>query len=60
MSMLHVHVYVHVHICRNAGLSGIQSVRYRTEKKLLMPEQVQYRTKIWDAGVSFLVANAQL
>jgi hypothetical protein len=27
-----VHVRVHVYKCQNAGLSGIRSVRYRTEK----------------------------
>ncbi len=33
MSMLHVHVDVQVHIHRNAGLSSVQSARYRNEKK---------------------------
>jgi hypothetical protein len=64
--MLHVHVYVHVHICRNAGLSGIQLVRYRTEKtndagtgpvryRTKVTQSgiflVRYRTKIWNAGM---------
>jgi hypothetical protein len=52
--MLHVHVNVHVHIYRNAGPSGIQSVRYQTEKKLTTPEQVWYRTKLTQSGI-FLV-----
>ena len=50
--MLHVHV--HIHVCRNARLSGIQLVRYWTEKKLTMPEQVRYRTKVTQSGI-FLV-----
>ncbi len=31
-AMLHVHVNVHEQIYRNAGLSGIWLVRYRTEE----------------------------
>jgi hypothetical protein len=72
--MLQVHVNIPVHIYRNAGLSGIWSVRYRTEKKLAMPKQVRYWTKltqsgifvvqywteIWDAGISFLVVDADV
>jgi hypothetical protein len=48
--------FTHMEKCQNAGLSGIQSVRYRTEKKLTMLTQsgiilVWYRTKIRDAGM---------
>jgi hypothetical protein len=64
-----VHLCVRVYKCRNAGLSGIQSVRYRTEKKLTRlgivqywtkPRQtgnflVQYRTEIINAGMPMLV-----
>jgi hypothetical protein len=57
---VHVHVRVRVCVCvrvykcRNAGLSGIRSVRYRTEKKLTMPGIVRYRTKPRQSGI-FLV-----
>ncbi len=77
---IHIHIgtciYIHllicistntVHKCRNAGLSGIRSVRYRNEK-ITMLEQVwcrtkpspsgiflvRYRTKMIDAGMSML------
>ncbi len=68
-----VRVRVRVYKCRSAGLSGIRSVRYRTEKTNNagngpVPDQtkavrhflVWYRTEIIDAGVSFLDADAQL
>jgi hypothetical protein len=54
MLMMHFHVNVYVHIYRNAGLSEIRPVRYRAEKKLTMPEQVWYRTKLTQSGI-FLV-----
>jgi hypothetical protein len=50
--MVLVHLYVHG--AWNAGLSGIRTVRYRTEKKITMPEQVRYRTKLTQSGI-FLV-----
>jgi hypothetical protein len=70
VSMLHVHVYVHVHI------GEMPDCPVMDRKKLTMPEQVRYwtkltqsgiflvryRTTIWDAdaGVSFLDADTQL
>jgi hypothetical protein len=53
MFMLHIHIFVYMYIykCRNAGLSGIQSVWYRNEKKLTMPEQVRYWTKPTQSGI---------
>ncbi len=69
MSILHVHVHVacscqcfmsmsmsiDIYIeCRNAGLSGIPSVRYRTKKKLTTRKLVRYRTKLTQSGI-FLV-----
>ncbi len=64
----HVHVHVHVRVrvykCQNAGLSGIRSVWYRTEKtndarnspvpdlaKAVRHFLVWYRTEIIDAGM---------
>ncbi len=57
-------VRVRVYKCQNAGLSGIRSVRYRTEKtndagNSPVPDQakasgiflVRYRTEIIDAGM---------
>jgi hypothetical protein len=59
-----VHVRVHVYKCRNVGLSGIRSVRYRNEKTNdavngPVPDQVKavrhflvrYRTEKIDAGI---------
>ncbi len=59
-----VHVSVRVYKCRNAGLSGIRSVRYQTEKtnnagnspvpdlaKAVRHFLVRYRTEIIDAGM---------
>jgi hypothetical protein len=40
--------------CRNALLSRIQSVWYRSEKKLTMPELVRYRTKLMQSGIFFI------
>jgi hypothetical protein len=51
MSMLHVHVYVHAHICSNAGVLDCLVPDW---KKLTMPEQVRYRTKLTQSGI-FLV-----
>jgi hypothetical protein len=57
MSMLHVHVNA---ACpcqcpytynNNAGISGIRSVRFRTEKKIMIPKQVWYRTKLTQSGI---------
>jgi hypothetical protein len=50
---VHVRVRVRVYKCRNAGLSGIRSVRYRNEK-LTMPGMVRYRTKPRQSSI-FLV-----
>jgi hypothetical protein len=57
MSMLHVHVNVqgHVYKCQNSGLSSIRSVRYRNDKKLMIPKELQYRTKLTQSGVFFIV-----
>jgi hypothetical protein len=49
--------------CRNAGLSGIQSVRYRNEKKTndagtrTVPDLPECRCRNANAGVSFLIAD---
>ncbi len=53
MSMLYVHVNVHVHIYRNAEMPDrpASSQSGTRLKKLTMPEQVQYQTKIRDAGM---------
>jgi hypothetical protein len=53
---LYLYVHVHVHICRNAGMldcpaSGQSGTGL---KKLTMPEQVRYRTKLTQSGI-FLV-----
>ncbi len=37
--------------CRNAGLSGIRTVRYRNKKKITMPGQVWYWTKPRQSGI---------
>ncbi len=55
MSMLHVHAYVHVHV----EMPECQTVRHPVSsvldwKKLTMPEQVRYRTKLNQSGI-FLV-----
>jgi hypothetical protein len=62
-----VHLRVHVYKCWNAGLSGIRSVRYQTEKtndagnspvpdlaKAVRHFLVRYRTEIIDAGMPML------
>ncbi len=55
MSMLHVYVNIHVHI----EMPECRTVRHPVSpvpdwKKLTMPEQVQYRTKLTQSGI-FLV-----
>jgi hypothetical protein len=50
---VHVRMRVHVYKCRNAGLTGIQSVGTGM-KKLMMPGQVRYQTKPRQSGI-FLV-----
>jgi hypothetical protein len=54
--MLHVHVSVHVHIYRNAGMLDCLAPGQSGTglKKLMMPEQVRYRTKLTQPGI-FLV-----
>jgi hypothetical protein len=58
MSMLHVHVNVHEHIYRNAGMPDhpTSSQSGTGLKKLMMQEQVRYRTKLTQSGI-FLVWN---
>jgi hypothetical protein len=54
--MLHVHVNVHVHIYRNAGMPDrpASSQSGTGLKKITMPEQVRYQTKLTQSGI-FLV-----
>ncbi len=56
MLMLHVTVNVHVHIYRNAGMPDRPASNQSGTglKKLTMPEQVRYRTKLTQTGI-FLV-----
>jgi hypothetical protein len=53
MSMLHVHVNVHVHIYRNAGMPNRPASSQSSTglKKLMIPEQVRYRTKLTQPGI---------
>ncbi len=54
--MLHVHVNFHVHIYRNAEIPDFPAPGQSGTgmKKLTMPEQVQYRTRLIQSGI-FLV-----
>ncbi len=56
ISMLHIHVNVHVHIYGNAGMLDctVSSQSHTRLKRLMMPEQVRYLTKLTQSGI-FLV-----
>jgi hypothetical protein len=51
--MLHVHVNVHVHVYRNAEIPDCKAPGQSGTgmKKLTMPEQVRYRTKLTQSGI---------
>jgi hypothetical protein len=51
MSMLHAHVNVHVHTYKNAGRHPASSQSDTGLKKLTIPEQVRYRTKLTQSGI---------
>ncbi len=46
--------------CRNVGLSGIQSVRYRNEQTIPMSEPVRYQNKWTQSGTGMLRYRSEI